>query len=910
MKIERICFASVVFCLSFGPARAADSTPSHPVLTVRNGTSSLEVSWSSSFQSPDGGTVRPLFELQSSPDLLRWEPVGQRMRAPLGGKQGAMRVSIPLNAPIGFFRLLELEPRSDPGILGEGGAEVLGYDKVFGLELQRIRQITPEQFAAMFLSDANYLPGLSWDPTTAQFWAEFSREPEFREARDFRLNEDELALFKKNGFVVSQRLGSMTFAEAFYNLWSADLPVFISCDSILQAWHRTYDALLEEVEETYLFQSTEKVLNGMAAQLSGASAQAGEGVLRDSLLDADYFLTVARSLLAGTNAPPLASPLRQDARVAATLADIGQQELKCVPDFMGFCRMVDFSQFKIRGHYTHSERLGRYFQCLMWLGRIDIPIAGGPWERCPDVVRFASPRELGVAIVLWHLLNASGQFETWADMERTISVFVGPTDSLNFGQLAGLLAGAGIQSLSDVTSLATLEQLQSEIAEGELGVQNIRSDWFCQPLGGGATYALPRTFTVFGQKFVPDSWAFSQTVYSSIKWVKDGVTNKVPRRIPGALDVAFSMLANDQVVPELVAQMNRTFTDPERPHALAFRDGYAYQHNLAAVRAVMDQQTPEAWASNIYMQWLWCLRALSEPTTSAFYPEAMRTRAWAMKTLNTQLASWTHLRHDTILYAKQSYTDENQCVYPTGFVEPRLEFWKRLRQTATLAAEQISRLRYEGTYDYVDPDSMVPTNAPLAVIQRRQVEHLQSFARRIQQVELLVAKELDREAFTEEESRFIKSLMEGSDFPSGCGAYPTYSGWYPQLFYRVIYWNDKTFHTLYGAGGPDALVTDVHTDVPCDLCGDPGSVLHEGVGRVNLLMLAVDNGDDRFVCAGPVLSHYEFEVLGSPRRLSDEEWAGNGKRTGILDGNFPNDVPSSRIEGLKPPVWTEGYLAH
>ena len=135
------------------------------------------------------------------------------------------------------------------------------------------------------------------------------------------------------------------------------------------------------------------------------------------------------------------------------------------------------------------------------------------------------------------------------------------------------------------------------------------------------------------------------------------MTNKVQRRVPGALDGAFSVLGNDQIVPELVAQMKGTFPDQNRPHALKFRDGLPYQHNLAAVRAVMDSQEPSAWDSNIYMNWLACLRELSAPTTDAKFPEAMRTRPWAMKTLDTQLASWTQLRHDTILYAKQSYTD-------------------------------------------------------------------------------------------------------------------------------------------------------------------------------------------------------------------------------------------------------------
>jgi len=70
---------------------------------------------------------------------------------------------------------------------------------------------------------------------------------------------------------------------------------------------------------------------------------------------------------------------------------------------------VDFSQFKVRGHYTHSERLGRYFKCVMWLGRIDLAVAGGPFDRGCGL-QLASPRELGRAIVLCHLLNQSGQF--------------------------------------------------------------------------------------------------------------------------------------------------------------------------------------------------------------------------------------------------------------------------------------------------------------------------------------------------------------------------------------------------------------------------------------------------------------------------------------------------------------------
>jgi hypothetical protein len=660
------------------------------------------------------------------------------------------------------------------------------------------------------------------------------------------------------------------------------------------------------------------MLDGMAGQIPKAASVVGGGVLRDSLYDADYFLAVARSLLAGTNGP-VHSLLGQDARVAATLADVTAESLKRVPDFMGFCRVVDFSQFKVRGHYTHTERLGRYFKCMMWSGRIDIPVAGGPWERCPNIIRSASPRELGMVTVLWSLLNQSGQFAIWTNMERIITTFVGWTDSMTFGQLGGLLAGAGIRSLADVPSLATLEKLQQDMVGGQLGVQNIRSDWFAQPLSGPDRYALPRTFTVFGQKFVPDSWAFSQTVFSSILWAEDGRTNKVLRRVPGALDMAFSVLGNNQVVPDLVSRIQKTIADTNRPHAMAFRDGMPYQHNLAAVRTVMDQQTPSAWESNIYMSWLACLRALSAPTTHAQYPEAMRTRAWAMKTLNTQLASWTHLRHDTILYAKQSYTDGVVCSYPAGFVEPRLEFWEQFKRMAQRTAELVAAQTFDGNYTYISytPGGYNPQTGQyefprpqtnevmLTAIQARQTAHLQQFATTCARLEGLVRKELAQECFAAEDEQFINNLVEYVG-GGGCGGPARYSGWYPQLFYRTIYWTDNQFHGTYGAGGFDPLIADVHTDVPCPDCPnpDPGSVLHEAVGRVNLLMMAVDNGSDHFICAGPVLSHYELEVTGDPVRLSDADWQG------IISPFFssPPAVPLSGIEGLAPPLWTQGYL--
>jgi hypothetical protein len=63
---------------------------------------------------------------------------------------------------------------------------------------------------------------------------------------------------------------------------------------------------------------------------------------------------------------------------------------------------------------------------------------------------------------------------------------------------------------------------------------------------------------------------------------------------------------------------------------------------------------------------------------------------------------------------------------------------------------------------------------------------------------------------------------------------------------------------------------------------------------VDLLMISIDNGPDRMVYAGPVLSHFEFRIPGPVlKRLSDSEW-----RAQLASG----------VSLPQRPPWTQGYL--
>lgn len=889
----------------------------------------------------------PTFQIESSDDLRHWSPLGPAIK-PASADELHLR-SFATDKARAFYRVLtRYDPSLAKAVLASGGADVFGYSTAFASELAKIGRISPDEFASRFPAPRNYLERITFDVTQARYFSDFSADPEAVNAtrlpgvelmrfRDFRLTPAEMAVFKKNGFVVSERQSAPNFAEPFYSIWEDHLPVFISTDAILHAWHRTFDSMLEELEETILYENLDHLLDGMAGKVAEAAAQAGGGVLKDSVLDADYFLAVARSLLDGH---PVPGALSQDARVAKTLAAIREAEPKFDPcfDLFGAPRAVDFSEFKVRGHYVNSPRLGRYFQCVMWLGRTDLRLAGGPFadSDCTDP-HPAPPRELGTAVVLQWLLNRSGLFENWRQFERVITTFVGWTDSATFAQLGDLLAAAKVTALTDLPDLASLLRLQDRIAQGQVGVQNIRADYFISPFGPEQV-RLPQSFTVFGQKFVPDSWALAQSVFDSIVWDEDGIpddNDKVRRRVPSALDVAFSTLGNDQAVPELLARLKDTSATRHR-----FRDGFNYQHNLAAVRRVMDSQGTSAWTSNLYMDWLGTLRELSMPLTASNYPQALRTRAWAMKSLNTQLASWSQLRHDTILYAKQSRTVGDACGFPAALVEPHPTFWVRMRDMVDRTRNAIEQLTFQGRARFVyrpfgrgvdfaelekqlerDPASLTEDeiaifgDVGLSEIQARQLDHLSAFTGVLTMLDAITQRQQTDPASNLEPylQLFICNWLELVGV-GGCGPW-RYSGWYPQLFYRsFLHERNTKFHEDSGVHRFDAIVADVHTDPPTLVVGDPGSVLHQGLGRVNMAYIAVEFGGKPVMFAGPVLSHHEFELIGPPRRLADSEWA-NALETGeaFAEPLYPEwrkrKDEAGNTRRLPPlPPWTRDYL--
>lgn len=850
-------------------------------------------------------SLYPEYVVEQSTNLVNWTPVAGPFSGSIGVSDESLRVAVPAAGPQVFYRVVA-NLKAATGGSGIGDA-VYGYGTAFGQQLQLLGQLSLEDFVSIYQPTNQYLPQVTFDPTTAEFWNLFSIDPavwnatnsyQNRRVFDFRLNPTELAVFQTNGFVVSQRLERRSFADVYYDLYTDDLPVFVTTDSVLQAWHRSFVTMLAEIEDTCFRPALSNLLVAMAAQVPALSGQAAGTAMVNGVFDADFFLAVARSLVNKTTEP---GSLGQSARINAALAAINNG-VATPFNLYGESRVIDFSQFTVRGHYASSTTLSNYFRAMMWCALADFRYAGYANGASGGT---NTARELSGAVALELLLRNSGAFSNWLTFNRTLEMFVGAPDSLNFAQLHDLLVTAGINSPANLPNNSALTNLQNQLMTGTLGMQQITSGYYYTPFSAGQV-KLPRSFCFMGQRFVMDSWAFSKSVFDQIIWDDNGIpefTDKVQRRVPSALDVAFAVLGNSQIVPELAVRIARTNLTPAdgRPY---WRDGRKYQHNLAAVRNVIDGQNAGAWTNTIYNHWLACLRTLSEPTTGSQYPQVMRTRAWAMKNLNTQLASWTHVRYATALYVRESYTPIVLCLYPKGYVEPRPAFWARLGEMALATRSVLATLTTNGNFTYrhfTNNASGTPVGYNVTVsaytMYTNRLALMDRFTNTVATLRSLAEKELSKTPFSSTDNTFLQQLVEF--YYDGTR---NYTGWYPMLFYKpgseIVPDNNNGSYGSKDTGDEkgsdywDALVTTVHTDSPDVILGDPGSILHEAVGNVQMMFIAVDNGPgDLAVYGAPVLSHYEFEMDASTR-LTDSQW-----KTNVLNNALP-----------PAPDWTRSYL--
>jgi hypothetical protein len=664
-----------------------------------------------------------------------------------------------------------------------------------------------------------FAPALSYDPTTAEGLP-------LIQGSSLALGDEELAALSTHGFVISEDTRFPTFVYGYESIYAQDLPVYVSADSILYAVHRSYDAILTSIETASLIPELDELLAAMREKLSQGGASDLGAAAR---ADADLYLAVGSSLLTGQPASPVAgaSSAEVAALVAGAQAASGAREV----DLFGVPRTVDFSQFKPRGHYTATEELSRYFRAMMWLGREDLRIL----ETLPDHTQVFRRRQLEGAVALRELMNDPA-IAGWKRVHGAIAGFVGEPDSMTPPEIDELLADLGAQ---DGAALAAIDDatIAQAIMAGGYGTQRIASHVMVNGLGAG-TMPLSSSFLLFGQAYVIDSHVFSNVVYDRVQ------KGSQLRMMPDPLDVAFAALRNDQAAALLEPQLQK----------------HSYSPDLCSMRAVSDAHGDAFWETSLYNLWLGSLRALSPDAGELGSPGAAglasvaTTEAWGRRVLGVQLASWAELRHDTLLYAKQSYTGGSTCEFPDAYVDPYPKFYAAVARFAEKGAAVVGELDLSGA-EWLAPQ-------------------IQGYFARLGDV----AKTLEGMAehqrtgtpFTQEQLDFVNRAVA---VQLGCGDPAGAEGWYADLFYDVLKGVEL-----------DPTIADVHTQPTDEAGNEVGRVLHVGTGLPRAMVVTVETCSGPRAYAGLASSYFE-RVTEDWERLDDETWAAE------LEDATPADVP-------------------
>jgi hypothetical protein len=608
----------------------------------------------------------------------------------------------------------------------------------------------------------------------------------------------------KDGFAVLGSSHAPSFALGYTQIYAADLPVFVSTDMVLEAIYRSHDKILQALEQKTLQPRLAGFLTGLRTSLIEHADELDPEVASDL----NFYLGVALSLLNGGEVDERESSAVRSF-VDAAMKAAGEQKRV----LFGVERRIDFSQFKPRGHYAGDKSLESYFRAMIWLGRLDFRLI----ETAEDGTQILRRRQVESVIALRRLLGSEA-FSAYQAIDGTITAFVGEHDYMTLEQVDELLdaleAPDGIAEVDD-------ETLANAILAGQFGAQRIASQVMRRQGGGAATLPLSMSFALFGQRYTVDSHVFSNVVY-------DRVATRV---VPDPLDVAFAALGNDQALGLLGEELD---------------DEAGYPGELSE----------QYWQGSLYTNWLSALRTLS-PTGAlpADLPAVARSDAWGRRLLNTQLSSWAELRHNNVLYVKQSYTSGAACEYPEAYVDPHPEFFQALVRFAERAHELTAGLGLDAEFG----------------------AQIQAYFERVARINStlgeMAAAQRSGAPHSAEHLAFINDAVKS--FVNCDGTVLDHTGWYSQLHFDPLQ-----------AVEFDPAITDVHTDVGGELpVNRPPSVLHVGTGMPRMMVVTVDS------CQGPrayagVVSTYSEVLEEGLNRLTDEDW-----KQRLNQGNAPPSVP-------------------
>ncbi|AKB71363.1 hypothetical protein MSMAC_1473 [Methanosarcina mazei C16] len=447
-------------------------------------------------------------------------------------------------------------------------------------------------------------------------------------------------LLYKNGFVVldneddsegpkNQLISGQTLVnETYRSLKVADVPIFITSDSLLHLYHIQFDETLKRVEAEEFYDELWK-LDKALFEASIEDYNSASGVEKEAARRNVAYFAVALSLLQPKTeqteqsredpekvtlfAPQdikeysveIPSFVKDD--VEAELVLIGAQKEEISPIFK---YVEDYSQYSPRGHYTSSEKLKNYFKAMMWHGRISMllqskmiiaeeSMVGGSAAESPE--KEARIQTMQALLISDHFDRDNNIRDRWDRIYNVTAFYVGFSDDLGPYEYAKALdtvfgnyrSGVSLDNESLAELITELDKYESPKIYGGTGE--------IIPAGSeteNETLEATKGFRFMGQRYTPDSYILQKLN-------------------PPALNI-MDLLGSERAREHL------------RNMGISENEDYKKAHiSLENEFGAFDE---EDWNKNLYWAQLYALKPLFTRYPEG-YPTFMQTEAWEDKQL-------------------------------------------------------------------------------------------------------------------------------------------------------------------------------------------------------------------------------------------------------------------------------------
>jgi len=607
--------------------------------------------------------------------------------------------------------------------------------------------------------------------------------------------------------------------------------VFVTSDFLLHVYHRLLEKEFEYIENKKMYPILKEMTDNLFAQAVANYSKQTDADNKDSYERIISFFVIPKSILDSAN-DELSSNSTADQNLdtnenilknlenlkndipenSYTKAKeelnliLNQKEITLSPIFGKFLSaanmttMQDYTQFTPRSHYNKNSVLRSYFRAMMWYGRNNFIVLS------PELTRDA----LNISL----LIKNGQQQQNWERIYNPTAFLVGKSDDLGINEYIENLDKLEVSSITS----EVVKKIQSEM-ENYQSPQILSSAIIGDGVFDNTKEELTKStkgFRFMGQRFTPDAFIFSSLTQGDEK-----ADTETGQKLPSSATALEVMSIMGNKTADSLTQNWMAINAPDSDKIL--------NKNIKNLKDGFSKINDDIWTQNIYWGWLYTLKSLNDgDTNKSGYPMFVKNDDWNKKSLQTQLGSWTELKHDTLLYAKQSYAEYGgggDCdlpAVPKGYVEPNITFLDRL-----IALSQM-------TNDGLKNSNLIDDN-----ISYRNENFIQS----LNFFKGIAVKELQNETISDDDFEQLRSA--------------------PGNLNRLL--SNFNADDILEKDVRSTLIADVHTDII------KNEILYEADGIPNYIYVAVKDKNGTRLTKGLVFNYYEF-TKPIDQRLNDQTW--------------------------------------